>query len=146
MSVRRWSVLVKLLFCLFVLMLYVPVNSFFSHVGTLSLLPAFNQCKAEQWLAQRHNTVLPVSLYFYALCHSRETWRISHLGLSHFALWIMGSSPVWLIPFPFSPSCSDTLYIEKSQKYSQYCLDVKPKAMQAMISDCIIYIKKMEGG
>ena len=44
---------------LFVLMLYVPVNIFFSHVGTISCLPGFNQYKAADkvYCPETYNTV-----------------------------------------------------------------------------------------
>ena len=44
--------------CLFVLRLNIPVNNFFSHVGTEPTLPGLNQyCRELMCLAQGHNTV-----------------------------------------------------------------------------------------
>ena len=51
--------------CLFVLMLYTPVNNFFSHVGTISCLPGLNQ--RIKCLAQGRNTVTLVSLKLASL-------------------------------------------------------------------------------
>ena len=52
-------------FCLFVFVLglNVPVNIFFSHVGTEHTLPGFNRyCRELMCLAQGHITVTPVGI------------------------------------------------------------------------------------
>ena len=62
------------LFILFVLRLNVPVNLFFSHVGTEQTLLGFNQFYRElMCLAQGHNTVTPVGIEF----------RTSRFGVRH---------------------------------------------------------------
>ena len=77
----------------------------------------------------------------------------SHLGLSHFALWIMGSSLVWLIPFnaraplvtlfrPYKETPKKSNFLQVYHfSISQYFQDVHVKQWRFQNAEKVTHIK-----